>query len=93
MIKIVRRLLISTGLLIVFAAVAVWLSLRASLPELEGEISVSSLAEVATIERDATGIPVITASNRIDLAFATGLCRGRSGSRTGVRTGIPATIC
>jgi len=77
MIKIIRRLLIGAATLIFVIAMLAWLTLRASLPDLDGEIQVSGLGEVATIERDATGVPVITARTRVDLAFATGFAHGQ----------------
>ncbi|MDH3274574.1 MAG: penicillin acylase family protein [Gammaproteobacteria bacterium] len=66
---------------LVFAAtvffILAWLALTASLPELDGEASVDGLSAVATIERDSSGIPTITATNRVDLAFATGFAHGQ----------------
>jgi len=50
MIKIIRRLLIGAATLIFVFALLAWLTLRASLPELNGEITVSGLGDVATIE-------------------------------------------
>ena len=50
----------------------------ASLPELDGTVEAPGLDDAsATIERDAAGIPVITASNRLDLAYATGFAHGQ----------------
>ena len=63
-------------LLIVFA-IAAWLGLRASLPQLDGDVVVVGLTSTVSIERDEEGIPVITASNRNDLAFATGYVHGQ----------------
>jgi len=77
MIKIVRRLFVGATLLIVLVAMVAWLGMRASLPELDGEIFVSGLADVARIDRGAAGIPVITAKSRLDLAFATGFAHGQ----------------
>jgi len=57
--------------------VLAWMTLRASLPTLDGEISARGIAAAATIERDSAGIPTITASNRFDLAFATGFAHGQ----------------
>jgi penicillin amidase len=54
-----------------------WLGLRASLPQLDGDDVVAGLTSAVSIERDAEGIPVITASNRNDLAFATGYVHGQ----------------
>ncbi len=57
--------------------VLAWLTLRASLPELDGEIATKGIESAVVIERDAAGIPTITASNRLDLAFATGFVHGQ----------------
>jgi len=61
-------------LLLVTAMGAVWVRSRltASLPNLDGEVVVGGLSESVRIERDALGIPSIHASNRLDLARATG---------------------
>jgi len=65
-----------TGLVVaVVAALAfgiAWWAVRQSLPQLDGQAVVPALAAAATIERDARGIPLITAGSRTDLAFATG---------------------
>lgn len=63
-------------MLVVVVAITT-LVLRASLPKLDGEIPVKGLMANASIERDAEGIPVITASSRADLAFATGFAHGQ----------------
>ena len=49
-----------------------YLCLRASLPALEGRVSVSGLTAPVTVTRDARGVPTIEARNRADLAWATG---------------------
>lgn len=49
-----------------------WWGMRQSLPQIEGEASAPTLTAQATIERDARGIPIITAASRADLAYATG---------------------
>jgi penicillin amidase len=48
------------------------LTLRASLPRLEGRESFAALAAPVSIERDARGSPSVHAHSREDLAFATG---------------------
>jgi len=58
-------------------ALLAWLTLRASLPALDGEIDVAALSASATIERDSAGIPTITAQSREDLAFATGFAHAQ----------------
>ena len=76
-----RRWLIRTGAaaLIIFAAAALglWLTLRASLPQLDGQVTAAGLGDTATIERDSAGIPTITARTRADLAYATGFAHGQ----------------
>jgi penicillin G amidase len=51
--------------------------LRASLPPLDGERTVAGVAAGVSIERDALGIPTITAANRADLAFGTGFAHAQ----------------
>jgi penicillin amidase len=50
----------------------VWLRVRASLPRLDGELTVTGITDEVRIERDALGVPTIRAANRADLALATG---------------------
>ncbi len=73
----ITRLVLGTAALAAVALVSAWAVLRASLPTLDGEAMVAGLAAEATIERDAAGIPTITAGNRNDLAFATGYAHGQ----------------
>jgi len=70
--RILTRLLFPAALLTAVAAGVAYLVLRMSLPQLDGEIDSATLAGDVTIERDDAGIPVITADNRTDLAYATG---------------------
>jgi len=63
--------------LLAISLIVAWLGLRASLPQLDGEVAVTGIDDVVTIERDAEGIPVITASSRKDLAYATGYAHGQ----------------
>ncbi len=67
------------GLVVAAAVVAglAWLTLRGSLPDLDGQVAVDGLSAGATIERDSDGIPTITANTREDLAFATGFAHGQ----------------
>ena len=63
--------------LVALACLAVYLTLRASLPRLDGEVAVPTLKAPATIARDALGTPTIRAASRRDLAFATGYAHGQ----------------
>ncbi len=51
--------------------------LRASLPGLDGEVDHLGIVAPVTIERDARGVPTLTATNRVDLAYATGFVHGQ----------------
>ena len=75
--KLVFRIVAVAALLIVVVLAAVWIAVRGSLPDLDSEVIVAGLSSSASIERDAAGIPVITASSREDLAFATGFAHGQ----------------
>ena len=76
-----RRWLFRAVIALVFLAAVVlllgWATLRGSLPQLDGEAAVDGLAAAASIDRDAAGIPTITAGSRADLAFATGFAHGQ----------------
>ncbi len=63
--------------LIIIASLVVWLGLRASLAQLDGEVVVSGISASVLIERDEHGIPTITALDRDDLAFATGFAHAQ----------------
>ena len=67
-----RWTLIGIAALAVIAFGAAWWALHHSLPRIDGEVPATGLAAAARIERDARGIPVISANTRSDLAFATG---------------------
>jgi len=75
--KAIWRLFAGVTTFVVFLIFLAWLGLRGSLPDTDGEISVDALTANVTIARDATGIPVITAKSRPDLAFATGFVHGQ----------------
>jgi penicillin amidase len=69
----------AAGMLAVVAMAcgAVWWGMRASLPQLEGDLAVGGLSSPATIQRDAQGSVTVTAANRLDLAYATGYAHGQ----------------
>lgn len=75
--RLLKRLFGGAVVLIAVFLVVAWLGLRASLPDLDGEVIVAGIEDVVTIERDDNGIPVITASSRKDLAYATGYAHGQ----------------
>ena len=63
--------------LVLLAILAAWLFLRASLAQLDGERQVSGLAGEVKVERDAAGVPMISGSTRLDVAYATGFIHGQ----------------
>ena len=71
------RLLATLAALLVLAVLGAWLYLRASLPQLEGARHAPLLAAPVTVTRDADGVPTITGSSRLDVAYATGFVHGQ----------------
>ena len=74
-----RRVHVAIGLaVLILAPIAiVHVVLRSSLPTLDGTIHAAGLAGPATVARDSLGVPTITATNRVDLAYATGFAHGQ----------------
>jgi penicillin G amidase len=72
-----QRLLLSVLAILAAGAAMSWLLLERSLPPLDGALVVAGLSGNVTIQRDAQGVPTITATNRADLAFATGFVHGQ----------------
>lgn len=75
--RIIRNAAIALVAIVVIAVLVVWLTLRSSLPQIDGQIIADALAAAATIERDAEGAPTIRAGSRLDLAFATGFAHAQ----------------
>ncbi len=74
---ILKIALIIVALLILTPLAVLHAGLAASLPKLDGSLSVPGLGARVTISRDALGIPTIEAANRIDLAYATGFAHAQ----------------
>ena len=70
--RFLKRLAYFGGGLVVLALVALWMALRASLPQLDGRLAVNGVAAPVTVTRDALGVVTIDARDRRDAAFATG---------------------
>lgn len=69
-----------TGALVtafIILGLLIFATLRASLPQLDGEVAVDGLAAAVSIERDADGITTITAPTRGDVAYATGFAHAQ----------------
>ncbi len=56
----------------VLAAAAVWLTLRASLPMLDGRVLTAAVSATVAIERDALGAATVTGGSRADVAYGLG---------------------
>ncbi len=77
MTQTIRRLFVALTLAVVVAAAGIYLYVRASLPQLSGELTVAGLDAPVSIERDAAGIPAISATSREDLAFGAGFAHAQ----------------
>lgn len=66
------RGLLALLVLAVAAAAAAWWAVRASLPQLDGEIDLPGLAAPLSIQRDALGTAVLQGADRLDLARGLG---------------------
>ena len=72
MVRWFRRLaLLLLGLILVFAIFAWWM-VRASLPQLDGQVVLGDLSAPVTIQRDALGVVTIDAANETDAMRALG---------------------
>lgn len=58
--------------LLLAAMLGAWLYLRASLPRLDGKVSQATLVGEVTVARDERGVPLISGTDRGDVAYATG---------------------
>jgi penicillin G amidase len=68
----VIRVLACLTLLLLLLAASGWWALRGSLARLDGTTRLPGLSAVVLIERDEAGVATVTATNRTDLARATG---------------------
>ncbi len=75
--QLLQRLATWSLLLLLSVTLVGFALLRASLPQLDGQLRVDNIRGAVVIDRDAAGIPVISAGNRSDLAYATGFVHGQ----------------
>ena len=68
----IKRLALGLLGIIVVAGLTAWLALRASLPQLEGELALAGLSAPVTVQRDANGMVTIDARNDADAMRALG---------------------
>ena len=67
----------AAALLIGLAGLWIWYVLANSVPALEGRMTLSGLQLPVEIVRDKSGVPTVTAGNRLDLARALGFLHGQ----------------
>ena len=67
-----KRVIQIVFVLFVAFITATYLAFRASLPELQGQLTAEGLIDAVSIERDALGVPTVRGENRADVAWATG---------------------
>jgi penicillin amidase len=70
--RILKYLGVALALLVIATLALGYGLLRASLPQLDGEARAAGLTGAVRITRDELGIPTIEATDRTDLAYATG---------------------
>ncbi|MEO1576033.1 MAG: penicillin acylase family protein, partial [Pseudomonadota bacterium] len=75
--RLIWRLLLVLALLALIAAATAYMTLRGSLPKLDGELAFTNLVAPVTILRDDLGVPTVRAANREDLFFAQGVLHGQ----------------
>ena len=71
------RILIGVAVIAAILVVAGWITLRRSLPRLDGTVELPGLAASVTLERDAQGVATITGEHRIDGARGLGFAHGQ----------------
>ena len=72
MMKWLGRIALLLCLITVGTLLVAYLGFRASLPILEGNIQTSEISDNVLLERDGHGNATLTASNRLDLSYASG---------------------
>jgi penicillin amidase len=75
--KLIRVLAATTVVLIVAVAGGSYFYMRASLPTLDGEMSVAGLVDEVQVQRDDRGIPTIRAASRAAVAYGTGFAHAQ----------------
>ena len=66
------RLLVLVVIVVALAGAGLWLELRGSLAQLDGQALGHGLSSLVTVTRDENGVPDINGQTRLDVAFATG---------------------
>ena len=69
---LLRRLSLALFVLLLLAVAGTWLTLRASLPQLTGQLRMPALSAQVIVTRDALGVATIKGDSRRDVWFALG---------------------
>lgn len=69
---VLRLCLLGIIVLLVVGVTWLYVILRGSLPQLEGERALAGLSAPVAVTRDRLGVPLVQGANRIDVAHATG---------------------
>lgn len=72
MMRFIGRVFVALLMLVALVLGAAWLTLRASLPMLEGRQPLPGLSAVVIVERDALGTVTVAAKNSLDMARSLG---------------------
>ena len=75
--KVLWRVFVAFGAVLILALGLSYFIVSRSLPQLDGTISVAGVGDDVTIVRDKNGVPTITGTDRIDVAFATGFAHSQ----------------
>lgn len=75
--KWLKRILTGLLLLVLLLALVIWLLLRGSRAQLDGERAVAALSAPAELQRDARGYLTVTAENRLDVARGLGFAHAQ----------------
>ncbi len=75
--RFLKHFVFLSGSIVIVAIASLWFAVRASLPQLDGDLSVSGLGESAHVVRDAIGVVTIRAASRRDAALATGFAHAQ----------------
>lgn len=70
--RLLKYISLGAAVLLLVGIATVYGVLHASLPQLDGTAHQPQLSAAVRIERDARGVPTLTAATRADLAYATG---------------------
>ncbi|TDJ18493.1 MAG: penicillin acylase family protein, partial [Gammaproteobacteria bacterium] len=70
--RFLKRFVYICASFVIIAIVALWLAVRASLPQLDGARALAGLAAPVQVSRDQMGVVTIRAGDRRDAALATG---------------------